>query len=281
MWKFKSSLSDSVSVADEQLGLLLIPERDMVMLPIIAETGLWEPEEIAFMKRFLRPGMNCINVGANIGYHSKHMSRIIGKAGRVYCYEPNTKVFENLQFNMSVEKLHNWEIHKQAIGSKSGIAKLYLNESNFGDSRLIDPRLIKEIVPNENLGFYGEIKTQWVQIRTLDNIFLKRNLKIDFILSDAQGWDCHVIRGGLGLIKRDRPIILFEYVPNWVKSTDEGQKNIFNSLRNLDYGMLALGPAKLSPLSAGFEVEELTQSDRWYSNVICADKNLINKMTAF
>ena len=58
MWKSKSSYSDSISVFDKELGLLLFPEKDMVMLSSIAENEVWEPEEIKFMKLFLRLGMN-------------------------------------------------------------------------------------------------------------------------------------------------------------------------------------------------------------------------------
>ena len=281
MWKSKGFDSDSISVLDKELGLLLFPVKDMVMLPSIAETEVWEPEVIAFIKYILRPGMNCINVGANIGYHSKHMSRIIEQAGYVYCYEPNKKVFKYLQFNMQQEVLDNWELCNQAIGVKSGLGKLYLNELNFGDSRLIDPRLTKEIVPNENLGFYGEVKTERVQVKSLDDIFLNKTLKIGFILSDAQGSDCHMILGGLGLIKRDRPTILFEYVPNWIKSFDVDPNEVFNSLRGLDYEFFTLGSAGLSPLSAGSEVKDLLQRESWYSNVVCIDKKTIDKTMHF
>lgn len=281
MWKFKNPLTDSISVLDKELGLLLFPEKDLVMLPSIAEKEVWEPEEIAFMKRYLRSDMNCINVGANIGYHSKHMSRIIGRAGKVYCYEPNPKVFRYLQFNMLQEELRNWSLVNQAIGANSGSAKLYLNDLNNGDSRLIDPRLINEIVPNENLGFYGKIATKRVQIKSLDDIFLKSKLRIDFILSDAQGWDCHVILGGLGLIQRDRPTILFEYVPNWVNTIDVDPNEVFEYLRGLDYEFFTLGFAGLSPLSAGSEVQDLLQSESWYSNVVCIDRKTIDKTMNF
>jgi FkbM family methyltransferase len=281
MWKRKNALRDSASVLDQELGLLLFPEKDRVMLPTIANTQVWEPEEIAFLKHFLRSGMKCINVGANIGYHSKHISRIIGETGRVYCYEPNPKVFKYLQFNLLQEELHNFELYDLAIGAHSGSAKLFLNDLNFGDSRLMDPRLIKETVQNENLGFYGKIRTTRVQIKSLDDIFLKKNLKIDLILSDAQGWDCHVIRGGLGLIKRDYPTILFEYVPNWIKTTDPDPNDFFEELRNLDYEFFTLGPSMLSPLSPGLEVEELSRRDSWYSNVICITKNLRHTIKVF
>ena len=281
MWKRKNALRDSASVLDQELGLLLFPEKDRVMLPTIANTQVWEPEEISFLKHFLRSGMNCINVGANIGYHSKHMSRIIGETGRVYCYEPNPNVFKYLQFNLLQEELHNFELYELAIGAHSGSAKLFLNDLNFGDSRLTDPRLIKEMVQNENLGFYGKIRTTRVQIKSLDDIFLKKNLKIDFILSDAQGWDCHVIRGGLGLIKRDYPTILFEYVPNWIKTIDLDPNDFFDALRNLNYEFFTLGPSMLSPLSPGLEVEELSRRDSWYSNVICITKNLRHTIEVF
>ena len=90
-----------------------------------------------------------------------------------------------------------------------------------------------------------------------------------------------MILGGLGLIKRDRPAILFEHVPNWVESIDVDPSEVFNSLRDLDYEFFTLGSAGLSPLSAGSEVEDLLHRESWFSNVICIHREKIDKTMHF
>src|SRR5919198_432405 len=50
--------------------------------------GHYEREEIAFVRRVLKPGDTAVDVGAHIGFFTMHMASIVGSSGRVYAFEP-------------------------------------------------------------------------------------------------------------------------------------------------------------------------------------------------
>jgi tRNA G37 N-methylase Trm5 len=49
----------------------------------------------------LGPGDSVLDVGANIGAHTLPFARLLGKAGRVYAFEPTQFAFEQLRRNVN------------------------------------------------------------------------------------------------------------------------------------------------------------------------------------
>jgi hypothetical protein len=47
---------------------LILDTRDIIMTPIVLLHGEWEPETSRALLDILRPGMNFVDVGANMGY---------------------------------------------------------------------------------------------------------------------------------------------------------------------------------------------------------------------
>src|SRR5258707_9420693 len=58
---------------------------------VILEQEKWFEKEIAFVARWLRPGMTAIDIGANLGVYSLPMARLVGPEGQVFAYEPATE----------------------------------------------------------------------------------------------------------------------------------------------------------------------------------------------
>ena len=52
------------------------------------------------LPRLLRPGDTAIDIGANLGYYTRPMSRIVGPEGRVYAVEPVPVICEVLRRNL-------------------------------------------------------------------------------------------------------------------------------------------------------------------------------------
>jgi hypothetical protein len=44
--------------------------------------GCYEPKETELVRRWLRPGMNVFDVGANVGYYTALAANLVGPAGR-------------------------------------------------------------------------------------------------------------------------------------------------------------------------------------------------------
>ena len=67
--------------------------------------GLYEPGVVRYLKRTLRPGMCCIDAGANVGFFTLLMAGRVGGEGKVIAFEPTRKthavLLENLELNSS------------------------------------------------------------------------------------------------------------------------------------------------------------------------------------
>ena len=54
---------------------------------VLLEQECWFEKEMDFLRRWLRPGMTVIDIGANLGVYSLPMARLVGKTGHVFAYE--------------------------------------------------------------------------------------------------------------------------------------------------------------------------------------------------
>ncbi len=89
------------------------------------------------------------------------------------------------------------EVLGVAVGETQGVAKFFLNPKASGYNSL---------VPNDR----SEKKVIEVRIETLDSLFPEE--MIDVIKIDIEGAELGALRGGESLLKRSRPLIMFECV---------------------------------------------------------------------
>src|SRR6266511_1867895 len=76
----------------------------------IAEV-LWlsdfELTERNFVTAYLRPGMQVLNVGANVGLYSILASALVGEEGRVHAFEPSEATYGLLLQNIALNRCRN------------------------------------------------------------------------------------------------------------------------------------------------------------------------------
>src|SRR5438067_2471210 len=63
-----------------------LPERDPVVSGEISRLGYWEFAESVLLLSALRPGMNIVDAGANLGYYTTLLGRHLGTAGSVLAF---------------------------------------------------------------------------------------------------------------------------------------------------------------------------------------------------
>jgi len=97
--------------------------RDPVISRSIFATGVWELQELRFIKSYMKPGMVAIDIGANIGAHTLVIADRVGPTGIVHAFEP-TRVFETLQHNITRNGFQA-RVHPNqcALGAEKGTAR--------------------------------------------------------------------------------------------------------------------------------------------------------------
>ncbi len=152
-----------------------------------------------------------IDIGANIGNHSLYFSDCFQT---VYSFEPIQRTFKVLSLNAELVK--NIICFELGLSDKNATALMRIPPHNIGGGKIGD-------IP--------ESEAQVVNIRTLDSIFPDLN-NIVLIKIDVEGHERHAIIGAQGLIKRNRPIILFE---QHLSDFQGGKSTIVSLLQELGY----------------------------------------------
>lgn len=154
------------------------------------------------LPRLLRPGNTAIDIGANLGYYTRPMSRIVGPEGRVYAVEPVPVICEVLRRNLRGRD--NVRILNCALGDGDRPVEM-ANDSvaaagYFGTGRnFVD----------DGRNARGDAIRFKAQMRRGSSLFADVD-RIDFIKCDIEGYECVVLGEMMPLVRRHHPTILVE-----------------------------------------------------------------------
>ncbi len=237
------SLNTPLLVEDADVGPILIDPIDSGVGHEIRLTKSWEPGEGRFIRAFLRPGMNAIDVGANIGYFTLLMARAVAPVGRVLAIEAEPENFRLLRANVERNDLAHVELLPVAAYRAPGLMRITRNDANRGGSQVAGPA--------------GD-RTAWpVQAVRLDDV-LHPDAVIDFVKIDVEGLDHTVIQGLEKTLQRWAPTILVELNPGAIEVHGESVDEVLRLYRELGYELKLLGGDALRLQQAcGMDLTEL------------------------
>ncbi len=104
--------------------------------------GTYERDKAEFLTRFVKPGMVAYDIGANAGYYTLLLSRLVGPNGKVFSFEPLPENLVNLTHHVLENRLGNCHVIQGAASDRSGLASFQIASSNSmgsiggGDSAL-------------------------------------------------------------------------------------------------------------------------------------------------
>ena len=163
--------------------------------------------DAAALQFFISPGDVVLDIGANLGFFSRLLARLVGRQGHVYAFEPVPQIFDFFCHNLRKLKLHQIEPLHFALSDSDRVDVMVIPTYRWGSECWYDAR-IKSSHPKK-------VNPKWRQIevhcKTLDSFHLPR---ISFIKCDANYHELAVLRGGTELIRKYRPAMLIEVNPN-------------------------------------------------------------------
>jgi FkbM family methyltransferase len=169
----------------------------------IAQTGIYELATSELLWRLLQPGDQALDIGANIGYMTGLMGMRVGRAGKVYAFEPHPQLFRQLAENVDrLRATNNFgqvELYERAVSDCSTRVNLLApNEFNKNDG-------LARVVATDCAG--GDLIP--VQAVTLDALLADRGV---FAVAkiDVEGHELKVIQGGAQLFADKVMHVVFE-----------------------------------------------------------------------
>jgi FkbM family methyltransferase len=183
----------------------------------IASRRRWEPE-IEYLPKFVSSGDRVVDVGANHGLYSYHLSRLVTDGGAVHAFEPVPLNLKILSHTIARHKLSNVVVHPCACGDKAETATFCV------PVRYGVPFLWIARQGGDGLKFPCEV------VR-LDDVITDR---VSFVKIDVEGAELFVLRGAQRILREDRPVVLIEAVG---ETSNYGylQQDVFDFLASMGY----------------------------------------------
>jgi FkbM family methyltransferase len=92
---------------------------------VIAEQEDWLEPELGFLRRWVRPGMRVLDVGAGHGVYALSLARLVGPAGEVVAFEPCAAARARLERGILRNGLDNCRLVAAAVADRPGEALLF------------------------------------------------------------------------------------------------------------------------------------------------------------
>ena len=201
------------SLARTKYGWIAYNKHDQYIGGSIERYGEFSEGEVDCFRQILNPGDFVVEAGANIGTHTVVFSQMVGNMGRVFAYEPQRYVFQNLCANISLNSIMNVQVFQAALGPEPSEILVPLLEpntsNNFGA-----------------LSIQGHESGEKIPVTTIDSLGLPR---CNLIKIDVEGMEHEVLSGAKDTIKRLRPVM---YVENDRRAKSEA---LINLLWSMDY----------------------------------------------
>ena len=187
----------------------------------------------------LRPhvpeGGAVIDVGAHAGQFAKLFSKMVTTDGVVHAFEPSRYTRAILRLALQTNGCRNVAIHAAALSDRPGTLTLhtpikasglrgYGLASLAGAGQRIATAAIEETVP----------------VVTLDEFVTSKNLRVDFIKVDIEGWEAHFVRGARRTLQTERPCLLMEIDHRLLARAGESAVELMAYFRALGYGLRKL-----------------------------------------
>lgn len=211
-----------VTIAEAKAGRFMVFPNDSLGKALL-EKGDFEPHFAALIRNIIKPGDLCLDVGANLGYHTVQMAKATGTSGRVISFEPLTVVFQQMCGNCFLNDLRNVLPFNFAVGDMNGVVQM--DAVNY-DGGGINIGMTKVGVGGDH-----------VQIRMLDTMGLNR---VAFIKLDVQGCEVKFLQGAAKTINSSRPIMFVEVENNWLQCFGSNSEILLNKFLQMDYLLLRI-----------------------------------------
>jgi FkbM family methyltransferase len=219
------------------------------------------------ISNFVKQGDLVVDIGCHVGIYSAFLSELVGNKGRVFCFEPHKEIVQKLSNNLILNGFNNYEIHNYGLGDAD--KDMYFNAVSSED--FIQGTVNSSFFENEKIGsksFKGKFEKIKTKVRRLDSVLINEEIK--FVKIDVEGFEVNVLKGMTGLIKRCRPIIIFEFHTPRLEYLNI-EFSTFNELIAIYYNVFKIS-VDVKTRNIAFKEFHFESGDGYIGDLICLPK---------
>lgn len=151
--------------------------------------GHYEPSKQDLIRRLVKPGMNVFDVGANAGFYTLALSRLVGESGHVWAFEPLAENVANLRSHISWNAVTNVTVLQIAVSGSSGISAFATASSN-------------------SMGHLANSGDYLVPTISIDEVCALLSIDCpDFIKLDIEGGEGLALKGAARVLSRNQATV--------------------------------------------------------------------------
>ncbi|MDR0632434.1 MAG: FkbM family methyltransferase [Holosporaceae bacterium] len=210
---FREALNCRCFISETNNGLWMMLINDDLISTKIRRLGVWEPHVTNYLVKNVKHNEVVIELGANIGYHTVLMAKLVSPLGRVYSYEVNDEVYDFAKMSLRMNDLsHIVKMKNVGISDKTGEALLHYTPLNSSVPTNIG---MAHIDFAEN-GGKGELVKK-VKMTSLDED-LPELKNVDWLRMDIEGSELPAIHGARRIIESSPNLkIVMEWAPCYLE----------------------------------------------------------------
>lgn len=214
---------DGLDIRIKGGAVITTPADIRLMTPyVLLEQEDWFEEDLAFLRKFLKPGMKALDIGASYGTVTAAMAQAVGPEGSVIAIEPTPSTASYLQ--RSMKAFPQVESLTLALGVKDG--ELPLAKADNSELNTLFP--VTDDIP-ENIT---------VPVRRLSSLAEEMDLSgIDFVKLDAEGSDRQIVQGGWSVFAEQSPVVMFD-----LKRGNDIDRELVDELKFVGFEMFVHAP---------------------------------------
>jgi len=211
-------------------------------------------DEAILLRRLVRPGMQVVDVGANVGLYSLLLARLVEQSGSVLAFEPEPNLFTILRENCRGNNATNIVLFQCALGRTNGLALFHRSAFNSGDNRLDRASMGHDVVE--------------VKVERFDDLL--PDSKPDFVKIDVQGHELAALSGmERALSASPNGRVLFEFSPAALRRAGTAPDLLLEFFRERGFELYETEGTRLKTLEDSRRLISDLRGNR-YTNLLAA-----------
>lgn len=202
-------------------------------------SGKWTEPELDLVAPAVRPGETALDVGANYGLYSYHLSRALGGRGRVYAFEPVPFTFRTLKTVARLLRFRGVELVQKGCSERAGRITFTVPVQASGavaaGQAYIGGRDDDREGREEQVRWQGT-RDVVCEVVALDE-FLPDVENLSLFKCDIEGAELFAFRGAERMISRHLPTVICEINPWFLEGFGVELKDLLSFFSGKGYGL--------------------------------------------
>lgn len=200
-WRWDGPLEPQVSVTIAAgVQVSVVPDIQRLTPFVLLEQEDGYHEELAWVRRWVQPGMTAVDVGAGYGVYALTIARLLNGQGRVVALEPASAPAASLALSVRANHVEAvTTVLRLGLAAHSGEAPLFLD--HYGEQHRLD----------------GSGRSETIRLTRLDDLHHEvtelAQQRVDLLNIMVNGAEQAVLEGGSAFLRQHDPLILCTVKP--------------------------------------------------------------------